>query len=155
LANAEDPAPEVKSGESDATALAELTVPADAPPTVLVRLAPFEADPDELAPDEAPAEDAAPEVNTPDDAPDEAAPDVPAEAPEEVAPEEAMPEEEPEDVVPDKEAPEDVPVDAAPEALTDEVLGLILGFNKITGLLSAEAAEFAEDEDTSGEAIGP
>jgi len=145
LANAEDPAPEVKSGESDAAALAELTAPAEAPPTELVRLAPFEADPDELAPDDAPAEDAPPEVNTLDDVPNEAAPDVPAEAPEEVAPED-----EPEDVVPD-----DVPVDVTPEALPDEVLGLILGFNKITGLLSAEAAEFAEDEDTSGEAIGP
>jgi len=143
LANPEDPAPEVKSGERDAAALAELAAPEDAPPSVPIKVAPVEADPDELAPDAAPVGDAAPEVITPDDAPEEATPNVPAEATGEVAPEEAIPEE-----VPAEAAPDDVPV--------VDVLAPRLGFNTITGLLCAEAAELAEDEeDTSGEAIGP
>jgi len=142
----------------DAAALAELVAPADAP---------LAAPEDALPGNEAPV---VPIVD--DDAPDEATPDAPPneEVTGDVAPgdtmlEEEVPADEAPEAVPDDATPTNVPVDVAPWALLDEVAPddadevlapKLLGSSTITGLLCAEAAELAEDEeDIRGEAIGP
>lgn len=83
FANAEDPVPDVRSGEIDAAALAELVAPTDGPLT---------------APKDVPLGDEAPEVATlADEAPDEATLDAP---PSEEVPVDAAPDEVPVDAAP-------------------------------------------------------